>query len=305
MDEPVLTQLFDEAAVRCTDIAAGGEASASAAAAVAGHAQSLGSLIAHEADALHNDMAQAIDAVRHAREQATQAAAAAAELLDGLPARVEHAEAEVKALLSAVLDDVQHLEQSRQHLLQGLAASSDETDASFQALAGKIQELIHRLDARIHDAEVNLAALQTAVSEAQSHVHDGGEKLRASLKKLSMAAKANTWAMDTAVYHALWAIADDVVGLCNSAIDGHNELVTAVRHNLTSETPGGGQPAETWLMKAAKPMHDVFAELAQFPEQIKNVVHGPVSTTLEMGEKAITALAEIGESARLAIPEEA
>lgn len=303
MGTPELNQLLEEAAQRCTDVASGAESSAHAASAVAEHATALGNLAVHDADALHQEMAQAIDALHHAREQGTQAVNTAAELLHGLPARVEHAEGEIKALLEAVQADVQHLDEARQHLYQGMQTSSQHVDASFQAVEAQVQALAQRLDSRIQEAEGHLAALQQAVADAQSHVHDEGAKLQSAIAKLAIAGPLATKSMGFATSNALAAIAEQVVGLCNAAIEGHNGLVGAVRHALTDEEPGGGQPAETWLHRAAQPLHDAFTELAQFPGEVTDAVHGPVAAIIEKVDTAATGLGNVGELLQKATPD--
>ncbi len=303
MSAPELNQLLQEAVRLTEDLAQHAETAATAATATAERATALGALAAQEADSLHQEMAQAVDALAHAREQVDHAASAAVDVLHSLPARAEEAESQIKALLAAVRDEVEKVDAARQHLLQATDGSARQLDAAFQELQARIQSLEQRAQGSMQQAHQHLESLQSAVTAAQEQVNAEGRKLNDSFRGLAALAQQSVQAMDVALSHALGDVATHVVELCNDAIQGHNGLVFAIRHGFTGETPASAPP-DTWLATALDPLHNALTDLVQLPETVRDAVHGPIATLLDNGEKAISALGGIADSLQRAMPKE-
>jgi hypothetical protein len=258
-------------------------------------------LAGQEAQAVHDDMAGALQALDHAGQQVHDEAERVAGILDDLPARCDTTEAAVRALLAGAREDAARLAELRTRLLASVEESTQQVTDGFQGLQGRVQDLQERMQARLTEAEAAVQKLREAVEKARDGWGEWHRGLKEEMEKL----RATATEMADAFVASLGAVTvvagRTVVDALNTAVKAHNEAQESLRSTLTSETANG--PADqTWVTAALQPVRAAAQELAQVPPAATDALKSDADALSQRAEAAISALGGIASALDRAVP---
>ena len=291
-----LNELLEEAVQRSTELAERATAAAASAAGLLEGASALGEMAVEEARTLHQEMADALAALGHARERVDTEADRAASVLEDLPARADAAEGAVRLLLSGVRQDAAHLGEVRLSLLTRMRESSEKADVELQELARRAQELQERLDARLQEAEDHVARLRSAVADGRTQLAAEQSTLREAISSLAVLGDEKAHGFADSLHALLVILGRNVVEFVNTLVPSHNEALQKLRTGFTDESPGAGAPDETWVEEKLKPLRDAVKELALLPAPAEEALSDPAAALFQQAESALTALEAIAVS---------
>lgn len=298
----VLSQLLEEAVQHSTELTGRAEAATKEVAEVLEGATALTDFALAEADALHKDIADALEAIGHARGQVDTEAGRASTVLDDLPARADATESAVRELLAGVREDVTHLSELRARLLTRVDESNQQTDTEFQDLARRVQDLQERLEARLTAADDHVKQLRQAVDEARTHLGDDQHRLREAIQSLGVLGTDKAHAFVGSMHAVMVIIGRNVVEFCNDVLKAHNDGLKALRAGFTDESPAAPDPSETWVHEALQPIRDAVAEFALLPPPAEESLGDSATSIVQKADKALTALDAIARSLEHAAP---
>jgi hypothetical protein len=298
---PLLNQLLEEAIQRSTEFTQKAQAATTEATDIAEAAEALGRTAVDEAETLHHAMADALEAIHTAKEEIDVEADRTAAVLNGLPARAETTEAEVKALLAGIHEDATHLSELRVRLLARVDASTLQAGSELRDLEGKVQELQQRLETRLTEANDHVAKLRQAVEEGRTHLDEEERNLREAIHSLGVLAMEKAGVFVDAVQATELILGRRIVEFCNHVADSHNTSMMAWRSQVTDETPAAS-PAETWVHQALQPMDDGLTELAALAEPAAQALRDAVAAITADANHALQQLLAVAYSLEHAIP---
>jgi uncharacterized membrane-anchored protein YhcB (DUF1043 family) len=302
MPPPLLTQLFEEAIQRSTELTTRAQAAATEAGEVLEGANAIGGLAVDEAEALHRAMAEALEAIGQAREEIDIEAGRTSAVLDGLPARADTTEAAVRALLAGVQADAAHLAELRARLLARVDESTQHAETELRDLERQVHDYQERLESRLAEAADHVTRLRQAVDEGRTHLGEEEHRLREAIQSLGVMATDQAHAFAASLHAVLLVLGRRIVEFCNHVVESHNGAVLAWRSRMTDETPAAPAPSETWVQQALQPIRDALAELALLPQPAAEALRDSAASIVQDADKALSALASITHSLEHALP---
>jgi hypothetical protein len=297
-----INQLFEEAIERSSALATQAEAGGTEVAEVVDAATALTLLAAQEAQAVHDDMAGARQALDHAGQQVHDEAERIAGIVDDLPARCDTTEAAVRALLATAREDAARLAELRARLLAGMEESTQQVVDGFQGLQGRVQELQERMQARLTEAEAAVQKLREAVEKARDGFGGWHRGVKEQMEKLGAMATEMAEAFVASVGTFTVVAGRNVVDALNTAVKAHNEAHESLRSALTSETANGPEPDETWVTAALAPVRAAVQELALVPPPATDALKADTDAVAQRAEAALSALSGIAGALDRAVP---
>ena len=300
----ILNQLLEETIRRSSDLAARAEAATVEAAETLEGATALGSLASEEAEALHDEMAQALEAIGHARAQVDFESDRASGALEELPARANATQAAVRELLSGVREDVAALSDLCARLLSRVDQSTREADLGLQDLESRVQELQGRLESRLTEASAQVSSLRQAVDDGRARLGEEQQSLREAIQALGLLGLDIASEFDASLHAVALVLGRNVVECLNHALASHNDAFIALRTGLTSESPSTSAPgsSETWVREALQSIPDAMAESADLHQPARELLEDSATSILQKADRALTALEAIAGSLERAVP---
>jgi len=292
----LLNQLFEEAGERSSEMAARAAAAATAAGMVVEEAKALGQKAVDEAERLHKEYTETINAVTHAREQAGQAAVAASEAVESVTPEILKAAQALDGMLMGMEGDLGHLGQERARLLHELNDSAHQAETDFHELAAKVGAFDEHLHARMKEAADQLEHFQQVLKLATAQLDKAREHLYEEMDILGRTAASVSDAAAEGMEAMLAAVASGLLDFSNNAITGHNEVAAAVRHGYLDESKADAQPAETYFDGIFEKITDALHLFEEVPEPVHSALQSALAAVLEPGEKAVNGLMEVGQS---------
>jgi hypothetical protein len=296
MGSPLMNQLLDEAVQCSTELAARAAAGVSAAHDVVEQAQALGTKAVDEAERLHREYTETLQAIKHAGQQSGQAADAAAQAVHSVTPEAIKAATAVKDMLVAVEVEATHLAETRSRAFHGLDGSARQAETGFHDLAAQVQAFEEHLSARLGEAQEQLKHLQGVVREVTGDIAKAHQSLYEALDALGHSAHKVTSATAHGLEQMLAAVASGFVDYSDNAIWGHNEVVAAVRQGYLDETKSDPEPASTHLGAAFDEARDALGRLQAMAEPAHSELKSATDAVLQESEKALTGLDDAAQT---------
>jgi hypothetical protein len=285
MTEPLLNQLLDEAVERCHELATHAQAAATAGADVSAEALGLAQVVETEAQNLHADVAQALEALQGAAGRITDAADAAIATLQSIPGRASQSSANVRGMLEALSAELLSLDGARQHLLEGLKTSGETLAHDTKDLAEGVQAYVDRVEAAWKQPMTGMQELTKEAQDLRLQIDDRGALVRKDTMQLGKVALEQCDAFADGTVRGAQAIADQATTTLNEALHRHNTEMAELRAWTLEETPAGiADP--NWIDNTLLPLENEIGWLAPVAGQIEEALFAPLSAISTVAERA-------------------
>jgi hypothetical protein len=291
-DMAVINVLLEEGAERCTALAAFATAAVTAAGDVVEHAQALGLKAVDEAKRLHQEYSEAIEAIKHAAQEAGTASEAAADSVDTVISESTKAGNALTDMLVGVAGDVHHFGEGRARVFHTLDESARAAETGFHQLATSVQTFVDHVDQRINDAREALKHVDDAVMQVAMSMVDAAQQLHMRIVGSAQWASETLGLVTHALDQSLSAVAQRSVDYANDGIAGHNLVAQAAQQLYLEETQDDPVPEETYLSIAFGHVRSAMEAFQQLPEAAEATLQVPMPAILKAGGEAVTSLTD-------------
>jgi regulator of replication initiation timing len=284
--------LLEEGAQSSSALAAFASAGVTAAGELVEHAQALGLKAIDEAKRLHHEYSEAIEAIKHAAEEAGGASEAAAQSVESVSTESAKAGTAFKDMLVAVEGDAYHFGEARARVFHALDASAREAEGGFHELAARVEAFEEHIADRIKDATEMLKHVQETVMEVATQLVEAQQHLHEQIEQAATSGAATFSQVTHALDQTLSAVAERLVSFANDGIIGHNTVVGAARQLYLEETKDDPVPEHTYVGTSFEGVRGALEAFQQLPDAAEATLQMPMPAILNAGEGAVTALSD-------------
>jgi uncharacterized protein YoxC len=256
--------------------------------------------LADEADLPHESLTEAASACHQAQESVETTTLHTRESLHALTDQVGVLEGHVHDFVVKVEDGLAQLAQRREHLRTTVDDAIHDVEEGLAKLGGDVHAFKDRIETALGNAEGHVTQLRQAIAHTEERLQDQHTLLHGILDDVRTSGHANADHTAQAAAALLASMGQHAVDLCNRAITAHNNAFRWLRSGLTDEQPGGGQPSDTWIERALKPVHEAVAEFALVREPTASLVADSVAASIQRAETALNTLVDISHTLRSA-----
>jgi chromosome segregation ATPase len=256
--DPLINQLFEEAAGRAQELAEEATEAMHAVGTLAGEAASLKETVASQADEAHRRYQELAAEMEEAEARLQAAAGETSAGLDRLAAHAGGASRErVAALLASVHAGLDRLDELRGRVDAAFHEGMDAAGAGFEQLGGQVGQAAEALQRGSQDASEAISGFQQGAAAAEQEVEEARGELLDAVESASAAAAAQAEAVGEAMGASLAGARDVLVAFRDGLLEAHNEVMVAARAKFTEEAP----PAATSALQGVATAADALAGL--------------------------------------------
>jgi len=281
-----MNQLLDEAAQGCAELAARAEKDAASAHDVLEQAQLLATRAVDDGQKLHAEYTAAIAAVEAASAHAGSSVAAAARVVQEVPAEAVTAAQALQTMLGKGGEALSTLAQERARVFHELDETARQAETAFHDLGDRMEIYADHVDARLHDAASQLEHLQSVGKDIADRLEKAQHSLHEELTDLGKVAAKITESTAHALEQMLAAVSSGLLDFANNAIEEHNQLTAAARQGFVDETKDAPTPESTYVSDAFDKLHDAVGRLESVLEPGNGALQSTTAACTDAAEKA-------------------
>jgi hypothetical protein len=255
------------------------------------------------AEALHKDVAEAVQAVESARTAVDAEVDKTDAVLDGLPGRSDASEAKVRSLLDGIRHDAAELQGLRSRLVTRADEGAQQVASELADLERRVAELRLKMEGRLAEADAQVLELMDAVEHGQTRLAEDERGLREALQSLGVLASDQAHAFGATLNAVVVLTGRGVVAASNHVVTAHNDAFKSLRTAFTGEQPGAAAPDETWVETALQPIRGAMDEFALVPAPARQLLETAVAVLVQKARQALGDLSEAARSLEQAVPE--
>jgi hypothetical protein len=287
-----MNALLEEGAERSTALAAFASAALTAAGGLVEHAQAVGVQAVDAAQRLHQEYSEALEAIKHAAEEAARASEAAFDSVESVVTESGKTGTALKDMLETVEGDAYHFGEARARLFHTVDVSAREAEGGFHELAAKVELFEDHITNRITETQEALKHVEETVQQVATRMVEAQQHLHKQIVQAATSAAETLGLVEHALDQTLSAVAQRIVDYSNDGIIGHNVVAGAAQQLYLEETKDDPVPEHTYLSTSFDGVRGTLEAFQQLPEAAETTLQQPMPAITQAGEGAVTALAE-------------